>query len=63
MSTNVPDIVISAPCVFADDFIALVRPVLEYRTLIWDPYLKKDISNIEKVSCQAAQFEMGPSQN
>ena len=34
----------------------MVRSVLEYGATIWDPYLKKDISSIEKIQRRAARF-------
>jgi len=30
-------------------FIVYVRPILEYNSIIWSPYLKKEVSQIEKV--------------
>ncbi len=47
-------------------YITLVWSVLEYCALIWDPYLKKDISRIEKLQHRAARFVMvggGASKN
>jgi len=29
--------------------ISLMRPLLDYRSAVWDPYLHKDILNIEMV--------------
>ncbi len=37
-------------------YIAIDWSVLEYHAPIWDPYLKEDISKIEKLHCQAARF-------
>ena len=37
-------------------YIALVRSTLEYCSPIWDPYLKKDITAVEKVQRRAARF-------
>ena len=34
----------------------LVRPLLEYATCVWDPYLRKDINNIEKVQAFALKI-------
>ena len=35
---------------------ALVRPILEYASSVWDPYEEKDITKIEKVQRRAARF-------
>ena len=37
-------------------YIAMVRSVLEYSATIWDPYLKKDKSSVEKIQRRAARF-------
>ena len=37
-------------------YIALVRSTLEYGSTVWDPYLKKDISKLEKIQRKAACF-------
>ena len=34
----------------------LVHPLLEYATCVWDPYLRKDINNIEKVQAFALKI-------
>ena len=38
--------------------MALVRPKLEYGSVIWDPYTKQDISKLENVQRSAARFIM-----
>jgi len=35
---------------------SLVRPLLEYGSAVWDPYLQKDIWNIEMVQRHAARW-------
>ena len=35
---------------------SLVRPKLEYGSAAWDPFLKKDISALERVQRKAARF-------
>ena len=37
-------------------YISLVRSTLEYGATIWDPYLEKDISKIEKIQRKAIRF-------
>ena len=37
-------------------YIAMVRSILEYGAIIWDPYLQQDIDNIERVQRKAARF-------
>ena len=37
-------------------YISLVRPKLEYASAAWDPFLKKDISALERVQRKAARF-------
>ena len=37
-------------------YVSLVRLVLEYSAPIWDPYLVKDISALEKVQRKAARY-------
>ena len=38
-------------------YTSLVRPKLEYASVAWEPFLKKDIINtLERVQCNAAQF-------
>lgn len=37
-------------------FLSLVRPVLEFGCLVWDPYLKRDIKRMEKVQNSALRF-------
>ena len=40
-------------------YISMVRSVLEYGSVIWDPYLKGDIAKLERVQHQAARFITG----
>ena len=40
-------------------YLSLVRSTLEYSSIVWDPYLKKDIDKLEKVQRQAARFITG----
>ena len=37
-------------------YISIVRPLLEYGSAIWDPYLQKDIRSIEMVQRRAARW-------
>lgn len=37
-------------------YTSLVRPKLEYASVAWEPFLKKDISILERVQCNAARF-------
>ena len=39
-------------------YISLVRSVLDYASTVWNPYLKKDIDNIESIQRRAARFVM-----
>ena len=36
--------------------ISIVRPLLEYGSAVWDPYLQKDIQSIEMVQQRAAHW-------
>ncbi|KAK7105620.1 uncharacterized protein [Littorina saxatilis] len=40
-------------------YLSLVRPLLEYGAVVWDPYLKKDIDCIERVQRKASRFITG----
>ena len=40
-------------------YISLVRSVLDYGSIIWDPYLSSDIEKLERVQRQAARFITG----
>jgi hypothetical protein len=40
-------------------YLALVRSILEYASVVWDPYLIKDIEQLEKVQRRAARFITG----
>ena len=37
-------------------YISLVRPILEYSCIIWDPHLQCDIDKLKKVQRRAARF-------
>ena len=37
-------------------YISLVRSVLDYGSIIWDPYLSRDIEKLERVQRQAARL-------
>ena len=37
-------------------YFSLVRPHLEYASVVWDPYLKKHVMAIEKIQRSAARF-------
>ena len=37
-------------------YLALVRPLLEYGAIVWDPNLKQDIEKLERVQRGAARF-------
>ena len=41
------------------EYISLVRSVLDYGSIIWDPYLSRDIEKFERVQRQAARFITG----
>ena len=40
-------------------YIAFVRSTLDYASPIWDPFLKRDINNLEKMNRRAARFVTG----
>ena len=40
-------------------YTTLVRSLLDYGSIIWDPYLKQDIGKLERVQRQAARFITG----
>ena len=40
-------------------YISLVRSILDYGSIVWDPYLKQDVEKLEKVQKQAARFITG----
>ena len=40
-------------------YMTLVRPILEYGAVIWDPYLKTDINRIEAIQRKAVRFICG----
>ena len=40
-------------------YIALVRSVLEYGAVVWDPYLQKDIDKLERIQRIGARFITG----
>ena len=40
-------------------YISLVRSVLDYGTIIWDPYLSRDIEKLERVQRKAERFITG----
>ena len=40
-------------------YLSLVRSILDYGSIIWDPYLLSDIDKIERVQRQAARFITG----
>ena len=37
-------------------YLDLVRPLLEYGAIIWEPYQKQDISKKERIQCNAVRF-------
>nr|KAG5695054.1 hypothetical protein BaRGS_032547 [Batillaria attramentaria] len=37
-------------------YLALVRPLLEYGAIIWDPYLKQDADKMERIQRNAVRF-------
>ena len=40
-------------------YISFVRLILDYGSIVWDPYLKQDIDKLERVQVQAARFITG----
>ena len=40
-------------------YVSLIRPKLEYRKVVWDPYYATDINKIERVQHRAARFITG----
>ena len=47
------------PATFSTLYISLVRPILEYATPVWSPYLVKDIMALEKVQRRASRLALG----
>ena len=37
-------------------YVALVRSTLEYASIIWDPYLQKDVDSLERVQQKATRW-------
>ena len=48
----------SNAAVFSKLYTSLVRPVLEYATPVWSPYLVKDIEALEKVQRRASRLAL-----
>ena len=44
-------------------YISLVRSLLEYGAIIWDPYTQSDINRLERIQRQAARFISGDYQS
>ena len=42
---------------------AMIRPILEYASSVWDPHTKKSISKIEMVQRRAARFTLNRHHN
>ena len=40
-------------------YASLVRSILDYGQIVWDPYLKQDAERLERVQRQAARFMTG----
>jgi hypothetical protein len=40
-------------------YIVLVRSVLEYGSVVWDPYLSRDIDTLERIQRNGARFNTG----
>ena len=40
-------------------YMSLVRPIVEYAGLVWDPHCQQNIHQLEKVQRSAARFVMG----
>ena len=39
--------------------MSLVRPILEYSSIVWDPYSKQTVNELEMVQRRAARFVVG----
>ena len=49
----------SNPGAFSTLYKSLVRPVLEYAALAWNPYLAKDVLALERVQRRASWLALG----
>ena len=49
----------SNPSAFSTLYKSLVRPVLEYAALAWNPYLAKDVLVLERVQRRASRLALG----
>ena len=46
----------SLPSIKANYYTSLIKPILEYACVVWEPHTNKDISFIESVQRCAARF-------
>lgn len=49
----------STPTVRLNAYLMLIRPVMEYASIVWDAHLKKDIDKLERIQRLSARFIVG----
>ena len=40
----------------ASAYLTMIRPVMEYAAVVWDPYYQSDVQQLENVQCRAARW-------
>jgi phosphoribosylaminoimidazole (AIR) synthetase len=46
-----------------DNGLTLVRPLVEYTSTVWNPYMKTEINKIEAVQRRAARYVINNQRN